>query len=226
VADKPALSRSLVVGVVFAILIAAAIFFGQFVSRKLPSATGTANRPSAAGTGQQTQSYPYHQWQRRRANQKAETPALGGAASPELAKQAPIVSLPSIAATAALIQKVEIPPLVQAAGTPQDLLQRYFRCFAERDPFAAYNLLSAGFRSNMSFKKYSAMFSSTRAIQLDEVKLLSQGENEAMVSTIPEADANYHQTYWQGPVELVRETDGWRIQTLRNLKSVPAGTVR
>jgi hypothetical protein len=37
VADKPGLSRSLVVGVVFAILIAAAIFFGQFVSRKLPS---------------------------------------------------------------------------------------------------------------------------------------------------------------------------------------------
>ena len=48
VADKPGLSRSLVVGVVFAILIAAAIFFGQFVSRKLPSQPEPANRPSAS----------------------------------------------------------------------------------------------------------------------------------------------------------------------------------
>ena len=229
VADKPGLSRSLVVGVVFAILIAAAIFFGQFVSRKLPSQPEPANRPSASQElANQTPIVSLPSMAATAAPiQKAETPALVQAASPELAKQAPIVSLPSIAATAAPIQKVETPPLVQAAGTPQDLLQRYFRCFAERDPFAAYNLLSAGFRSNMSFKKYSAMFSSTREIQLDEVKLLSQGENEAMVFTrFREADANYHQTYWQGPVELVRETDGWRIQTLRNLKSVTAGAVR
>jgi hypothetical protein len=143
-------------------------------------------------------------------------------ASPELAKQTPIVSLPSIAPTATPTQQVETPALVQAAGTPQDVLQRYFRCFAERDPVAAYKLLSVGFRSNMSFKKYSTMFSSTREIQLDEVKLLSQGEKEAMVFTrFREADVDYHQTYWQGPVELVHETDGWRIKTLRELKKVP-----
>ena len=66
------------------------------------------------------------------------------------------------------------------------------------------------------------MFSSTREIQLDEVKVLSQGENEAIVFTrFREAGVDYHETYWQGPVELVRETDGWRIKTLRGLKKVP-----
>lgn len=108
-------------------------------------------------------------------------------------------------------------------GTPQVILQRYFDCFGERDPSAAYNLLSASFRSSMSFKKYSAMFSSTREIKVNETNLVNEAENTATVFVrFQETDADYHQTYWQGPIEFVREAGEWRIKTLRELKKVAA----
>jgi hypothetical protein len=87
--------------------------------------------------------------------------------------QSPTVPLPSVAPRAVTTKTIEQPAQAKAdAATREGMLRRYFGYFAERDPAAAYNLLSSGFRSEMSFKKYSAMFSSTREIQVDQVSVM------------------------------------------------------
>lgn len=205
-AERPGISKFVVVGVMVALLIVGAISFSRFVGQK--SAPKQAAQKLAALPSPAT-SQP--------------KPAARASVPPESAAQRPAVSLPSATPTVAPTKTIEQSAQVRTGSTPQNVLQRYFASFAERDPVAAYNLLSTGFRSNMSFKKYSVMFSSTREIKLNEANLLSQTENNATVlARFQETDADYHQAYWQGPIEFVRENGQWRIKTLRELKKVPA----
>jgi hypothetical protein len=122
-------------------------------------------------------------------------------------------------------------PLSQPQTSPvetaaQGAVRAYFNAFGERDAQAAYNLFSKGFRQNMSFRKYSDLFSSTREIRLSESKVVNQTENNAVVFVgFEEVNAEYHKVDWQGPIELVREGNDWRIRTLKDLKEVPASTI-
>ena len=143
-------------------------------------------------------------------NTAVETPSP----SPRLPAQSPTVPEPKVAEE----PRQELDP-----GSPQYILRRYFGCFAERNPSGAYQLLSTGFHSAMSFKKYSALFSSTREINVSEINLTNQTQNKATaVVRFQEIDTGYHQTYWEGPIELVREGNEWRIKNLRTLKKVAA----
>ena len=64
-------------------------------------------------------------------------------------------------------------------------------------------------------------------MKVDEMNLLNETGTSATVSVrFTEIGADYHQTYWQGPIELVLEASEWRIKSLRELIKVatpPAG---
>jgi hypothetical protein len=93
--------------------------------------------------------------------------------------------------------------------------------FHERDPFAAYNLLSAAFDPTCRLK-YGAINSSTVKFNSTS-KLLSQAKAKRCFHDRKRCVTTRH---LGRSVELVRETDGWRIQTLRNLKSRRAVAVK
>jgi hypothetical protein len=193
-------SKFLIVG----LLIVAAILFTWFVSQK------SANAPAPRATSLPSPATP------------EPKPTATRSVSPESVAHNPTAPLLSVAPTAVATKTIEqSAPEQTDTATPEGILRRYFGCFAERDPAAAYNLLSTGFRSEMSFKKYSAMFSSTREIQVDQVSVMNEGENKATVSVrFREIDAEYRQTNGQGPIEIVRESGEWRIKSLRGLKKV------
>ena len=120
-------------------------------------------------------------------------------------------------------------PLVPAASgnQPQEILRRYFASFRTRDVAEAYDCLSAKFRARLSFKKFSESFASTREIQLIDVRQISGNAESATVDTFfEETDANSRRVQWRGPITLVREPGGWRIETLKGLKSSAAETPR
>ncbi|HWY52569.1 MAG TPA: TIR domain-containing protein [Chthoniobacterales bacterium] len=199
---RPGTSKFLILG----LLVVAAILLTWFVSQKF------ANAPAPRSTSLPSPATP------------APKPTAALSVSPESVAQSATAPLLSVAPTAVATKTIQqSAPEQTDAATPEGILRRYFGCFAERDPVAAYNLLSTGFRSEMSFKKYSAMFSSTREIQVDQMNVTNDGENKATVSVrFRETDADYHQAYWQGPIELVRDKGEWRIKTLRELKKIAA----
>ncbi|HWY40315.1 MAG TPA: TIR domain-containing protein [Chthoniobacterales bacterium] len=202
--ERPGGSKILIASLIIGLLIVSAVLFSRFVSQK------SASAPVQPITPSQSLATP------------EPKPTSAPSVSPESAVQSRTVPLPSVTATAVATKTIEQPAQAHPdAATPEGVLRRYFGYFAERDPVAAYNLLSIGFRSEMSFQKYSAMFSSTREIQVDQVSVTNPGGNKATVSVrFREIDAEYRQTNWQGPIEIVRESGEWRIKTLRGLKKV------
>jgi len=197
-------SKFLIASLIVGLLIASAVLFIRFVSQK------SARAPVHPIAPLQSPVTP------------EPKPTVAPSVSPESTVQSPTAPLPLVTAPDVTTRTIEPPAQAQAgATTPEGVVRRYFSCFAERDPVTAYNLLSTGFRSEMSFKKYSAMFSSTREIQIDQVSVTNQGENKATASIrFREIDAEYQQTNWQGPIEIVRESGEWRIRTLKGLKKV------
>ena len=110
-------------------------------------------------------------------------------------------------------------PASAAENAAEQTVYRYFSYFAEREPASAYGLLSTNFRSVMSFRKYSSMFGSTREINPLEIHTVRLADSRATIAVrFEEVDADYHKTYWEGPIDLVRENGEWRIATLRELK--------
>lgn len=108
---------------------------------------------------------------------------------------------------------------------PLESLRRYFECFDQRDPATAYDLLSAKFRAKLSFKKFSETFASTRKIRLMESRKINGGENLVTIFAVfEETDADYHPVQWQGPIGLVREPEGWRIDTMKDLKRLSSAS--
>ncbi len=187
-----------------ALLMAGAIWIDQFVSRNSQS-------PPSGGTEGVPPSPP------------VLPPTPIPSASTALVEQQAVSPSASALATAAAIIPMDQSPSDAVASSPQNIVRRYFDCFAEREPTAAYNLLSSSFRANLTFRKYSAMFSSTREINLLDENVLHENEsNAAVLVQFEEIDADSHKAYWQGPIDLVRESGEWRIDTLRELKKIPA----
>lgn len=113
-------------------------------------------------------------------------------------------------------------PALSSGGDPKDTLYRYYESFGERDPVAAHSFLSAKFKAKHSFKEFSETFATTRAMSLLATATVKRDENSATVNvTLEETEADSRRVQWQGPIELVRESEGWRIDTMRGLRKIP-----
>lgn len=109
-------------------------------------------------------------------------------------------------------------PATVSAGDPEDILYRYYASFEGREPATAYSLLSAKFKAKLSYKKFSETFATTRAMRLLQTRAVNNDQNLATVAVIlEETEADSKRVHWEGPIELAREPDGWRIDTMRGL---------
>jgi hypothetical protein len=100
-------------------------------------------------------------------------------------------------------------------------LNRYYASFEEREPAVAYKFLSARFRAKLSYKKFSESFATTRAMRILESRVIKSDTNSATIAvTLEETGADSRRVQWQGPIELVRESEGWRIDTMRDLRKI------
>jgi hypothetical protein len=125
----------------------------------------------------------------------------------------------SQATTALTSPPVPQPPAIAPGGGPIDTLNRYYASFETREPAAAYSLLSAKFKAKLSYKKFSETFATTRAMRLLETRAVNSDQNSASVAVIlEETEADSKRVQWEGPIELAREPDGWRIDTMRGLR--------
>ena len=129
---------------------------------------------------------------------------------------------PSATATAtARPPPVPQQPATAPGGGPIDTLNRYYATFEEREPATAYRFLSAKFKSTLSYKKFSERFATTRAIRILESRIVKADARSATIAvTLEETEADSRQVQWQGPIELVREAEGWRIDTMRDLRKM------
>jgi hypothetical protein len=194
--------KFVLLGIMVVLLLATAFLLTQLVARKSPLKTvAESTVPSSAAT--QTIPSPT-------APPASTSPAVGE----QIARALP---------TQAVAPTVETPPPSATEPNPRATLQRYFDSFAERDAAGAYNLLSERFRSALSFRKFSEMFSSTREMAVLEASVLEQTNQSAAISVkLDETEADYHHLYWQGQIPLELENGQWRIETLRYLKKIPA----
>jgi hypothetical protein len=110
-------------------------------------------------------------------------------------------------------------PPAASAGDPKDILYRYYASFEEREPATAYGLLSAKFKAKLPYKKFSETFATTRAMKLLDTRAINSDQNSATVAVIlEETEADSKRVQWEGPIELTRESEGWRIDTMRGLR--------
>jgi hypothetical protein len=128
---------------------------------------------------------------------------------------------PSQATTALPSPTISQQPAIAPGGDPTDTLNRYYASFEEREPAVAYRFLSAKFRAKLSYKKFSESFATTRAMRILESQIVKSAANSATIAvTLEETQADSRQVKWQGPIELVRESEGWRIDTMRDLRKL------
>jgi hypothetical protein len=128
---------------------------------------------------------------------------------------------PSVATTALPSPTTPLQPAVVPGSNPTDTLNRYYASFEEREPAVAYKFLSAKFTAKLSYKKFSESFATTRAMRILESQIVKGDANSATVTvTLEETAADSRRVQWQGPIELVRESEGWRIDTMRDLRKV------
>jgi TIR domain len=108
---------------------------------------------------------------------------------------------------------------VEKSESPEATLHQYFDALNRRDRQAAYNLLSTRFKKRLSYKKYLQSFSSTFNLQLIEANVVDRTKNSATALVkFDEVDSAFRRERWQGPIVLVSEPDGWRIDTMHELR--------
>lgn len=108
--------------------------------------------------------------------------------------------------------------------TPLSAVRRYYAYLSDRNTIKAYELLSADYRSRESFVNYTRSFASTTGLSLSNARLTSNGGNTATVSvTFRKNNQKFGWITWTGPVELVREEAGWRIDSTKGLRATRGG---
>jgi TIR domain len=112
-------------------------------------------------------------------------------------------------------------PQLDKSELPLNVINRYFAFLNERKATAAYNLLSANFRSHLNIAKYSKNVGITPRAKLVQAIPVSKDEHSASVTAVfDDPNPETHQPQWRGSIELVRETSGWRIDSMKGL--IPA----
>ena len=104
--------------------------------------------------------------------------------------------------------------------TPLAAVRRYYACLRDRNTIKAYELLSADYRSRETFVNYTRSFASTTALNLNNTRLISNNGSTASVTvTFRKNNQKFGWITWSGPVELVREDAGWRIESTKGLRA-------
>ena len=104
--------------------------------------------------------------------------------------------------------------------TPLAAVRRYYAYLSDRNTIKAYELLSTDYRSRETFVNYTRSFASTTALSLSNVRLSSNNGSTASVSvTFRKNNQKFGWITWSGPVELVREDGGWRIESTKELRA-------
>lgn len=115
-------------------------------------------------------------------------------------------------------------PLPGNGGKPnqhlaEQLVHNYYRAVNLREFDAAYGMLSSGFQSRRSVGRYREIFNSTLSTYLRDTRLISGGNTAAQVYVEVEViDSRGIRSRWMGPIALVREAGGWKIDTMKGLK--------
>ncbi|MEY2558339.1 MAG: hypothetical protein QOE34_1764 [Verrucomicrobiota bacterium] len=101
---------------------------------------------------------------------------------------------------------------------PLAVTHRYFALLNKRNASAAFNLLAEDFRRHLSIAKYARNVGLTPPVRLVDATTISKSEQRASVNAVFEdTDPASPQPRWQGPIEFVLESGGWRIASMKNL---------
>jgi hypothetical protein len=107
--------------------------------------------------------------------------------------------------------------------TPLAAVRRYYAYLGDRNTIKAYELLSTNYRSRETFVNYTRSFASTTGLSLSNAHLTTNNGNTASVSvTFRKNNQKFGWITWSGPVELVREDGGWRIESTKGLRATRA----
>ena len=122
------------------------------------------------------------------------------------------------AASAASASSSPATPQLDKSELPLNVINRYFAFLNERKATVAYNLLSENFRSHLNIAKYSKNVGFTPRAKLVQAIPISKNDHTANVTAVFEdPNPETHQPQWRGPIELVREPSGWRIDSMKGL---------
>ena len=98
------------------------------------------------------------------------------------------------------------------------MVRRYFGYLNDHNTIKAYELLSAGYRQRETFVVYTRSFAATQAIRLISAKETSHLGNRATVSvTFDKQNQRFGWIRWHGPIQLVLDPEGWRIDSVKGL---------
>lgn len=114
------------------------------------------------------------------------------------------------------------PPQPPLNDSPLSAIHRYYGYLSDRNTIRAYELLSTGYRGRETFVNYTRAFASTTAMHLSAARLLdNDGESATVSVTFEKENRRFGWITWSGPVRLVLEPDGWRIDSLSGIRALP-----
>ena len=106
--------------------------------------------------------------------------------------------------------------------SPLSAIHRYYGYLSDRNTIKAYELLSAAYRQRETFVNYTRAFASTTALRLTSARVLESNGDSATVSVTFEKDnRRFGWITWSGPVRLVLDPDGWRIDSVSSIRALP-----
>ncbi|HEX3847161.1 MAG TPA: toll/interleukin-1 receptor domain-containing protein [Steroidobacteraceae bacterium] len=106
--------------------------------------------------------------------------------------------------------------------SPLSAIHRYYGYLGDHNTIRAYELLSAAYRQRENFVNYTRAFASTSALRLSSARLLENNGESATVSVTFEKDnRRFGWITWSGPVRLVLDPDGWRIESVSGIRALP-----
>ncbi|HEY1583684.1 MAG TPA: TIR domain-containing protein [Chthoniobacterales bacterium] len=101
---------------------------------------------------------------------------------------------------------------------PLAVVRGYFGYLSDRNTIKAYELLSTGYRSHETFVEYTRNFASTKTIRLISAnETAARGQSATVNVTYDKQNQKFGWIRWRGPIQLVAERDGWRIESIKGL---------
>jgi hypothetical protein len=99
-------------------------------------------------------------------------------------------------------------------------VKSYFAAVNNHDGTTAYRLFGATYRKRVPFQEYLRRLKNTGTLTLNTISRTATMSSSATVEvTFQEVEPNEKVIRWHGPISLVVENGGWRIDTLGGLKS-------
>jgi hypothetical protein len=136
---------------------------------------------------------------------------------------APISELPEATPTATpsppAVTPTPTPSPIAIQGSPEATVREYFDQINQRNAQLAYQFFSEKLKSRMSFEQYRKIFAATVNVRLLNVQRLSATDlRSSILVEFEEIDSSSARARWTGPMDLVRENAGWRINSMQGVK--------